>query len=519
MDHPHPTPSSQAWARWFVILAAMFGLVFVFATPALAGTDEVAHVSRVALIANGHVIPPTGEAPPIDYRADACTTAYLGGFSLSRYAGVHIGWRQQFGNPDCGPSLVTVASLARTADVYSPVPYTPALVGFWAGRVVHGPSGGIYGARLFQLAAYIVLVAYAIRMIPWGKPLLFTIGLLPVSLQGAANVSADPMTLALCLLIVAIVLAAVASTRTPSIDVHEPTKGSSPPHGDATLGPATARPVEPGSVQPANWWILGGACVALALSKSAYVPFVLLAGAIPTAVFGTLRRRVIVVASMIGTAALAAGAWNLGVVSRIDIVGVNHSNSSVAARWIRHHPIEFLESIVRGWRRRSERITLLRGLITPAKRFAGDFPLSPWLGVSWLALVRALDPIPGFLASTGQRLRRGSHDFGPSAWCVGAARFRRGDRLTSAVIALAVGGATVLLIEYGLAIAANPPGARSIIWVQGRYFLPLIPLTLFGVSGLARPLTGRRAWPLVATSAIVLVCWLVWVAHNQWHWI
>ena len=84
--------------------------------------------------------------------------------------------------------------------------YLPALAGFSVGSQPAGSAGGLYGARLAQLAAYLLLVAMAITITPFGKPLLFAVGLVPINLQNAATISADPLTIATTLLLGALVV-------------------------------------------------------------------------------------------------------------------------------------------------------------------------------------------------------------------------------------------------------------------------------------------------------------------------
>lgn len=479
-----PSTLAFAWTRWFVVVAALVGTVFVFVTPALEGTDEPAHFSRVAMIDAGRIIPPPTASENPDAGADACITAYVYRHRAARFAGEPVSWTEQFRNPPCTTPGWSLAATAHTADVYSPVPYLPALVGFRIGRAVAGAAGSLYGARLVQLAAFVALMAFAIHRAAWGKALLFTIGLLPVVIQGAANVSADPITLALACCAVAITLAAVDRARTGT--------------------PVTA----------GTWWAFTAVGVGLALSKSAYVPFVLLVLAVPTAAFGSLRRRAAIGAGTLATAGLFAGLWNIGVVAQMRIDGVNHSDSRLAAAWIRRHPIGFLEGILRGWANPLERHAVLGGLFTPVRRWAHNFPLPIWTGLLWLAVVRLLDPIPARFSAVADRIVRTDR--------VGVADgpvLARRDRVVAGLVALGVGIASFLLIEYGLAIAANPPAAHEVIWVQGRYLLPLLPLTLFGVAGVHRELPRRWLIAIPMVSIVVSVLWIWWASDAVWGWI
>jgi uncharacterized membrane protein len=54
----------------------------------------------------------------------------------------------------------------------------------------------LYGARLANLVVYLLLVYVALRILPLGRPVLFCIALMPMTLHQAASVSADALTIA-----------------------------------------------------------------------------------------------------------------------------------------------------------------------------------------------------------------------------------------------------------------------------------------------------------------------------------
>lgn len=485
-NHPTAHRATFPWARVFILIASIVGMALVFATPILSGTDEVAHVARVALISQGKVVPDTSPSPPSTHVGRDCLATLVQNYRFRVLGKEPPGsWRDQFRSADCQEGADILRGAAVTANFYNPVPYAPAIVGFRIGRAIDGAPGSIYGARLAQLAAYIGVIALALSRLPRGHTVLFTVALLPVSLQGAANVSADPMTLATICLLVSLVLEFTERARAGK--------------------PCRTR----------DWVLLGATVSAVALCKSAYLPFALLVLVIPTAAFGTLRRRLRVTAPMLAVAGCLAVAWNFGVAARISIVGVNHSDSTAAARWVRQDPAGFLAAIVRGWRVRPERVAILTGFVTPVRRFAQNFPAPAWLGIIWLAAARIADPVPELLRSTLRRISGGHTDpIAPER----PLSPTRADRRIAVGIAATVAATTILLIEYGIAIAANPPGAHEIIWVQGRYFLPLVPLTLFGISGRTRAISDRWLVGAPIMSSVVLVAWFWWAWFNLWAW-
>ena len=241
----------------------------------------------------------------------------------------------------------------------------------------------------------------------------------------------------------------------------------------------------------------------------------LLALAIPTAAFGTFKRRLGAAAAIVGSASVLGGAWNIGVVSHVNIVGVNHSNSVVASRWLQRHPRAFLGAILKGWEAPRGRASILLGFFTPVRRFSRNFPLHVWIGMSWLVIVRLIDPVPRWVTGLMGRFRPVGFGATPAARDPLSTR----DRRVSGAIAAIVAATCFLLIEYGLAISANPPYSRAINWVQGRYFLPLLPLTLFGVGSGVPQLSRRRLVAVPIVSSLLLVWWLWWASHNLWHWL
>jgi uncharacterized membrane protein len=93
------------------------------------------------------------------------------------------------------------------ASIYSPVVYAPDVA---AHLVVKGLAlpilFALYLGRFFSMLIVLVAIFFSIRLIPFGKWLLFVVALLPMTIASASSVGADAMTNAVSFLFIATVL-------------------------------------------------------------------------------------------------------------------------------------------------------------------------------------------------------------------------------------------------------------------------------------------------------------------------
>ncbi|MDO4847552.1 MAG: DUF2142 domain-containing protein [Clostridiaceae bacterium] len=85
--------------------------------------------------------------------------------------------------------------------------YTPQIIGITLGRLAHlGAVPTYYLARLLNAAMYIIIVAVALKRIPFGKTALAIMALFPVTLQQTSSASTDPFINAMAFLVSALCL-------------------------------------------------------------------------------------------------------------------------------------------------------------------------------------------------------------------------------------------------------------------------------------------------------------------------
>lgn len=485
-DAPTVVTKAPNWPRWFVIIGALIGLVYVVTMPVSRPLDEPAHIARVATFDRGVIVPPPFGTTNARYLLDGCTGALLREVTsefrdLIEHHPDHLTradrWRMHFENPPCESAvqLVGGGTISNT-EINSPVPYLPAMIGWALGRPIGGALGAVYGARLAQLAAYLAICWWALRRLPWGKPFAATVALIPSALAGAAGVSADPITLALALAAVSTTLAIIFRTEARSNE------------------PRTSAPL----------WVLSGILVLLSLCKPAAAPLVLLALLVPTAAFGSPRRRLGWIVATAAAVVASGGVWAALVASKVHITTTPHVDSTVTGQWLAHHlwvlPTALWHTI--GIPAASRYAA--GGVVTPLGLDVLEVPvILTLIGLAVIVLARLADPLP----RRGARL--GTGRTGPPVRT--PRRQLHIERITAVVIAV-VG---VAAVSYGIYLASNRPDSRVISGIQGRYFLPYLPLVLLGIrpsrAGIARyGFQVALAVALVAANLAWITRVLVW---------
>ncbi len=476
-----PRPQVLNWPFWFVVVGAFVGLLGVFTVPLSHSPDEAAHFRRVSAMLHGAIIAPPLNRQSSAYVVDGCVESFVQQSTL-RFIALIDGrpsdlsmsrrWKKHTTNPSCLPDrhLVGGGSISNT-EVYSPLPYLPALIGYSIGRPLGGALGALYGARLAQLAAYLALGWLALRLIPWGKPYLAAIALLPTSLGNAAGIGVDTVTLGLAIVFFAAILAII--DRSERDDTYQ--------------------------VSLKTLLSLSALAVAIGLTKVAVIPLIALVVLIPRKVFTNSRHR----ATWLGTTAIATvltgGLFTLLVATQVHIRTAPGVDSTVVAQWLQSHPFAAPRAFV--------------GALAypPAARFiAGSLTTSIGLDVTSTPIVltlvgfgllfaaRFIDPTPRWF----NRLRpKPGREYVVAA----SPNRRRVEGLTAAGIALCA----LMIIVVGIYQTSNLPGTTVIKGIQGRYFLPLLPLALFGVRRHASALSLRVQQGLLVGLVAFNLIWLV----------
>ena len=253
----------------FLIIATLVGVLLVFLAPVAAGPDEPTHLYRIEQIARGQqpqTVTESWDTVKLTTgfkRTDADKNKSLtsaGGYIDSGYKQAvsstysRVRFHEVFSWPawqDPHVSTTTrsghdVPTIFTNTTGNSPLVYAPQILGYWLGRLL---TPTVYQQvivmRLCGLLAYIVGIFFAIRIIPFGKWLMLAIGLLPNSLIVNSCVTADTMTMIICLLFVAKLMQLL--------------------YADSPIGTRKLIP-------------MGILCIAIGFVKMTYFPLILLSG-------------------------------------------------------------------------------------------------------------------------------------------------------------------------------------------------------------------------------------------------
>ena len=334
--------------------------------------------------------------------------------------------------------------------LYTPIPYIPQAVGCLIGRLFTAPPLVIlYLARLTNLLASTLIIAIAIRITPAYRSALAFAALLPMSLFIRSTTSGDALTAAIAFLLVGIVLRLTQ------------------PHD------VIGRPLVIS---------FAFASLTIALCKPVYFLLPALILAIPRERFESrvAQLRVIVATAAMTLTGLLVSAWSAGsryVAMRSDVV----LDPSKQLHAVLHAPLHFLHIVA-------------TDLATHSARYVGqiignfgwlDAPLHPGVVVV-IALAFAGITVLDGAVPLGTRGR--------------------------VVLALVLAG-TVLIIDLSQYLIWTAVGADVLQGVQGRYFIPIVPLAMLLVHGkrFESPTIARwllRGGPPLMGAITVVTVWL-----------
>lgn len=186
----------------FLLVFVIMGFLFNLLIPAKLGPDEEAHLNSVYKIAERI----EGWEAPADNLSLITEEEKYNGLGVEEtghdYYVTYYGWLAAHSDK----SALEPHSFWGSQE-NPDLTYTPAAIGIVAGRAMHLSAAGIIVCgRIFAFIPVVLLLFYAIKRIPFGKEILFTITMLPTMIQEATTINADGIDIALSFALIAAVL-------------------------------------------------------------------------------------------------------------------------------------------------------------------------------------------------------------------------------------------------------------------------------------------------------------------------
>lgn len=430
--------------------------------------DEVAHIVRANSLLHGQLFgerrPSTDSAgnPAQDAGVIANPALLAAGFAFQPTVRPKAMTRQRWDELLATPWAPSTAwvSVPNTA-VYFPIFYLPAAAGLGLAHAVGcGPFVAIYVARIANVIAFTALAIAALTLARWGRGGILAALALPMTVSVAGSCNQDGLLIATACL-------------------------------------ATALLTRPGATSLR----LAAAALALVLAtKPVYLPLAPLIGAVAWQRGEPVRSVLVITAAT----ALPAIVWYL-LVSHYTIVPFNQSAPYVAGPLWPGRPGQVFGTTnpaeqLRVFLRRPEALfglpyqTMLHSELIWAREFVGvlgtlDLPLPQWLYSLWWWALAALG-----LAQFVRDRRE------PAAW----------PGWLSLLGLLLILASLVALLD-GQYLSWTHVGAKRVEGVQGRYFIPLIPLLALALPKLALPLGAKLRAVLQAPLALAAAAALLTV--------
>jgi uncharacterized membrane protein len=452
----------------FLLIFVPFSVLFAALIPPGWNTDEANHTYRIYQLAAGDLLsekvvdPQTGikayggNVPTgllqLYAKTGALTPGGLGNPNNKIDKHVYAHHPEIFSLKDNGARISINFSGAA---LYSPVTYMLYLPVVLLGKLFALPF--FWVVMLCRLAGIVLLGAAffaAIRYAPVGKWIFFAVGLLPSVLIQGQSVGADASELAVCVLFTVAVMRLI---------------------------------YQPRALRWFDYAFFVAAGIALTLIKIAYVPMLLLLGMLP--LLKPLyrdRKTLALLAATFVVAVLPSIIWSQ-LVSYIDINSNPQADFQAQQSFVLSQPLTYLATLYH---------TFFTVDQTALDNLFGSYILLPAIYSYLAAVVLVLS-----LFVRGRREAKSD------------ALTTREQRLWCAVL-LSVSAITTVFIATALYIYSTTLHQSSIVGIQSRYFLPLLPLIALVFYG--NTLKNQRAAKIgiVIMNCLVLVGMSLAIYHR-----
>ena len=417
--------------RIYMVIGLTMGILFLFMQPPGTVPDEKTHMYAAYDVSNSMMgIHRTPEGSLVMRGEDASA-------KLSSDVQTGDSFMQYWRSVDDSLLYGEIVDTGRKPLSTQKYQYFMPALGLTLGRGLHlGTQAVFFLGRLFNMIWFVLVTAYAIRLLPFGKTALMVLALTPMTLQQASSFSYDVFINSTAFLLVAV-----------------------------TLQLAYGKEADPGKtekkyVRYIRMGVLAAACILLFPTKAfVYAPLCFLPLILVVKKWKTSRREALIYVGIMAVSAAVAGAmWILPTLNNTGVLSSEGAVSYTGEAGSVEYTLGYLLAQKDEW---------IHVLLNTSRNF-GDFYLESMIGtpLGWLSVV--VNPVLVYvyvvllvlasLQKTGEQTYIGVPG---KLW----------------IHFLAWGSVAAVLL--GMLLAYTPVSHQRIEGVQGRYFIPMcLPMLL-----------------------------------------
>ena len=426
----------------FLMIVPFVCIFFLITMPTFKNHDEYYHWLKAYEVSEGHLMTPNKDGVQGSLMPESVANVCPTDWTTMTYTDVKEKLKlplekekQALLNPE-------------TAAVYSFVQYMPQAVGIFLSRLVTDNTYLItYAGRIVNMIVAILLLYFAIKIMPFGKKLLLIPAMIPIAIEGFTSLSPDAMTISMSFLYIAYILH-LAFGNKEKIGLKEKI-------------------------------ILLVMSVVIALCKIVYIPLVGLLLIIPKEKFknSTNKSKILDFCVIAGIAVLINLIW-LGIASRY-LANFREGDSKVQVLLAIQNPIKYIQTLL---------YTInLNGSNYLMQLFGSD--------LGWGEFVKLYAIVPYSILAIYLFTSISDEDI--------KNKLKTYQLVWIALVVLAV----IVLVFTSLYVQWTTVGRESISGVQGRYFLPILPLIMLLLGSVLKVQTSYKKENInkfVAISILVL---------------
>lgn len=202
----------------FLFFAISFGVLFIFLTPPMQAPDERVHFFQAYAVSNFDFVPDRFEShgvvrygaklPSSVFDAAEVFIAKVAGYNMVKF---DTSLYRQYINQPLNPEST---EYRESGTLYTPIPYIPQAIGITIGKVLEAPPLVIiWLGRLANLIAWLIIIYFSIKIIPYARWTFAILALNPILIFLSASLSADVTSLALTVLLFSLVVYTIDKTN------------------------------------------------------------------------------------------------------------------------------------------------------------------------------------------------------------------------------------------------------------------------------------------------------------------